>query len=52
VYIYGATGNVWSRQSKLLAPDGVANDWFGIGVSIYGTSALFGAQQTYNYLGK
>ncbi len=43
VYVYGSVGNIWSRQSKLLAKDGAANDGFGHGVSVYGTTAMIGS---------
>jgi hypothetical protein len=43
VYVYGSVGNIWSRQSKLLAADGAAGDHFGISVSIYGSTAMIGA---------
>ncbi len=43
VYVYGAVGNIWSRQSKILAADGAASDLFGFSVSIYGTTAMIGA---------
>jgi hypothetical protein len=43
VYVYGSVGNIWSRQSKLLAADGAGSDNFGISVSIYGTTAMIGA---------
>jgi hypothetical protein len=43
VYIYGSVANIWSRQSKILAADGGAGDYFGNGVSIYGTTAMIGA---------
>jgi hypothetical protein len=36
-------GNIWSRQSKILAADGAAGDNFGISVSVYGTKAMIGA---------
>jgi hypothetical protein len=52
VYVYGAVGNVWSRQSKILAADGVASDFFGRGVSIYGTAAMIGANRDDNNAGK
>ena len=42
-YVYGSVGNIWSRQSKLLAADGAASDYFGVSVSIYGTTAIIGA---------
>ncbi len=37
------TGSYWSRQSKLLAQDGAADDQFGNSVSIYNNNALIGA---------
>jgi hypothetical protein len=43
VYVYGSVGNIWSRQSKLLAVDGSAYDNFGISVGIYYTTALIDA---------
>jgi hypothetical protein len=43
VYVYGSVGNIWSRQSKILAVDGAARNWLGHGVSIYGTMAMIGA---------
>ena len=43
VYIYGSVGNIWSQQSKFLAADGAANDSFGFSVSLYGTTAMIGA---------
>jgi uncharacterized protein YbbC (DUF1343 family) len=43
VYIYGATGNVWSRISKILPKDSAAQDGFGYGVSVYDATALIGA---------
>jgi hypothetical protein len=41
--VYGSVGNIWSHQSKLLAPDGAVEDRFGVRVSIYGTTAMIGA---------
>ncbi len=43
VYVYGSVGNIWSRQSKLLAADGAGSDYFGASVTIYGTTAMIGA---------
>jgi hypothetical protein len=43
VYVYGSTGNVWSRQSKLVAKDGAGGDNYGIYVSIFDTKAMIGA---------
>ncbi len=44
VYVYGSVGSKWSRQSKILAADGAASDWFGSSVSIYGITAMIGAR--------
>ncbi len=43
MYYYALIGSYWSRQSKLLAFDGVARDYFGISVSIHNFNALIGA---------
>jgi hypothetical protein len=43
VYVYGSVENIWSRQSKIFAVDGLGSDWFGISVSVYGTTAIIGA---------
>ncbi len=42
-YVYASLGTLWSRQSKILAPDGSASDEFGVLVSLYGTAAMIGA---------
>jgi PDZ domain-containing secreted protein len=44
VYVYGSVGNIWSRQSKILAADGAGSDLFGASVSIYSTISMIGAQ--------
>jgi hypothetical protein len=43
VYVYESVGNIWSRQSKILAADGAASDYFGVFVSIYDNTAMIGA---------
>ena len=43
VYFYTQMGSSWSRQGKILAADGAADDWFGRSVSLYTSSALIGA---------
>ncbi len=43
VYYYTLTGLYWSRQSKILATDGAAGDFFGSSVSIYNNTAFIGA---------
>jgi hypothetical protein len=42
LYIFGSVGNIWSRQSILLAPDGAGYDCFGVSVGIYDTTAIIG----------
>jgi hypothetical protein len=42
-YVFIHTGSTWTQQAKLLPSDGVANDWFGVSVSLYGDTALVGA---------
>ncbi len=37
------TGAYWSRQSKILARDGLPSDWFGSSVSIYDNNAFIGS---------
>jgi hypothetical protein len=41
-YVFTRTGNTWTQQTKLLASDGVANEWFGYSVSLSGDTALIG----------
>ncbi len=43
VYFYTQMGSSWSRQGKILAADGAADDYFGRSVSLYTSSALIGA---------
>ncbi len=43
VYVYASVGDVWSHQSKILANDGLTNDYFGASVSVYDTVAMIGA---------
>jgi len=42
-YAFIRNGNTWSFQHKFLAPGGVADDLFGVSVSIDGNTALIGA---------
>jgi hypothetical protein len=44
-YIFKRDGTTWSQQQKLLVPDGVAWDDFGISVSISGDYAIIGARR-------
>jgi hypothetical protein len=50
-YVFTRSGTAWTQQAKLLASDGMANDIFGHGVSLYGDTALIGAQNNNNYKG-
>ncbi|HRI63415.1 MAG TPA: ricin-type beta-trefoil lectin domain protein [Polyangium sp.] len=42
-YVFARNGGVWSQEAKLTAPDGAAEDWFGISMSVQGNLALVGA---------
>jgi uncharacterized repeat protein (TIGR01451 family) len=42
-YVFVRSGTVWTEQQKLLAPDGAANDGFGVSVSMSGDRAVVGA---------
>ncbi len=42
-YVYKRIGASWSRHVKLLAPDGIKEDWFGWSVAIDGDNAIISA---------
>ena len=42
-YVYQREGITWAQQAKLLAPDGAADDRFGIAVSVSGDTIAIGA---------
>ena len=42
-YVFARSGASWSQQQKLVANDGVDNDFFGISVALDGETALVGA---------
>jgi hypothetical protein len=42
-YIFEFDGNNWDQLTKLVAPDGLPDDYFGDSVAVSGTVALFGA---------
>ena len=44
-YVFTRTGNAWSEQSKLTAPDGAGGAYFGWDVAVRGDAALIGANQ-------
>lgn len=43
-YIFVRTGGIWTQQAKLLANDGLAYDWFGYSVAIWGNAVAIGAR--------
>jgi hypothetical protein len=43
VYVYKKTGNQWVLDTKLLASDGEAYDYFGGAISVYGDTLMIGA---------
>jgi hypothetical protein len=47
-YVFVQANGVWSETQKLVASDGVANDWLGQSVALDGDTAVIGASQ---YLG-
>ncbi|GAH66138.1 unnamed protein product [marine sediment metagenome] len=42
-YLFEDNGTAWVQVGKLTASDGAADDWFGLSVSVSGTTALIGA---------
>jgi hypothetical protein len=48
VYFYIFIGSKWSRQSKLLAKDGITQDYWGASVSIYNNNAFIGSELDYD----
>ncbi|MHB8742806.1 MAG: FG-GAP repeat protein [Sulfuricaulis sp.] len=42
-YVFTFNGSTWTQTQKLIASDGVANDYFGNSVALSGTTALIGA---------
>ncbi len=42
-YVFTRSGTTWSRQAKLTATDGAANDTFGGNVALSGDTAVIGA---------
>ena len=45
VYVYVAFDGTWSERIKLIALDGVQEDWFGWSVAVYGNTIVVGAIQ-------
>jgi hypothetical protein len=50
-YVFTRAGTTWTQQSKLLASDGLASDYFGCSVSLSGDTAFIGASGTDSYKG-
>jgi len=44
-YVFTRSGSTWTQQAKLNASDGAANDYFGFSVSVYGDTAVIGANE-------
>ena len=44
-YVFTASDGVWSEVQKLVADDGMPNDWFGQSVALDGDVAVIGAPQ-------
>lgn len=44
-YVFVRDGATWTEQAKLVAPDGLAEDYFGYSVAIDGDTAALGAFQ-------
>jgi hypothetical protein len=42
-YVFVRSGATWTLQQRLLAPDGAADDHFGVSVALDGDTALIGA---------
>ena len=42
-YVFVQSGSGWTRQQRLMASDGAANDLFGTSVALSGTTAFVGA---------
>ena len=42
-YAFVRSGTVWTQQAELTAGDGIAHDWFGHSVALFGDTAVVGA---------
>lgn len=43
VYVFARAGGSWDQEAKLVASDGAAGDYFGVSVSLDGSTALVGS---------
>jgi len=50
-YVFVRSGTTWSQQAKLVAGDGESRDEFGNSVSVYGDTALVGAEDDHTTAG-
>ncbi len=48
VHLFAQNGNTWTHQAKLIAPDGVAYNNFGISVGIFSNTLVVGADEDDN----
>ncbi|EJK48110.1 hypothetical protein THAOC_33124, partial [Thalassiosira oceanica] len=48
-HVFVRSGEVWTHQAKLLAPDGAPRDYFGWSVAIYGDTIVVGAHWDDDY---
>ncbi|MBP9664959.1 MAG: VCBS repeat-containing protein, partial [Pyrinomonadaceae bacterium] len=51
-YVFTRTGTVWGGQQKLLASDGVLEDWFGAAVAMAGNTVVVGAPRDDSAVGQ
>jgi uncharacterized protein (DUF2345 family) len=51
VYVFTASGGVWSRQQELTASDASNEDFFGSSVAVSGNTVVIGAQGKNNFQG-
>ncbi|HQR35753.1 MAG TPA: FG-GAP repeat protein, partial [Blastocatellia bacterium] len=42
-YVYERTGTIWNLRQKLIAADGAAEDYFGLGMALSGNTIIVGA---------
>jgi hypothetical protein len=42
-YVFVRSGTSWTQQAKLLADDGMQNDWLGVSVAVSGDTAVISA---------
>jgi len=47
-YVFTRSGSTWTQQAKLNASDGARYDEFGVSVSVYGDTAVIGADELVN----